>query len=151
MTTIAVVKKNGIAAIAADTMITFGNTKESAEYVVNHSKIFPYRDNLIAVSGSAGVQMAMEEYFSNLEQPILLDTISAIYRFGLSVHQDLKDNHFLRPEDADDSFETLRGDIAIINPSGIFGMTSYRYVQEYSKFYAIGSGSQFATGAMFSV
>src|SRR3954462_9133064 len=40
MTTIAVVRKNGYAAIAADTMTKWGTGKETASYIVNHGKIF---------------------------------------------------------------------------------------------------------------
>jgi ATP-dependent protease HslVU (ClpYQ) peptidase subunit len=39
----------------------------------------------------------------------------------------------------------------IANPFGIFALTEFRYVQEFSKFYAYGSGNEFALGAMFAV
>lgn len=39
----------------------------------------------------------------------------------------------------------------IANSSGIFGMSEYRYVQEYKKFYAHGSGNEYSLGAMFAV
>ena len=39
----------------------------------------------------------------------------------------------------------------IANPNGIFGLSSYRFVQEFSKFYANGSGSVYALGALFAV
>ncbi len=39
----------------------------------------------------------------------------------------------------------------IANKNGVFGLSSYRYVQEYTKFYANGSGGDFALGAMFAV
>jgi ATP-dependent HslUV protease, peptidase subunit HslV len=151
MTTIAVVKKNGIVAIAADTLITFGNTKESAEYVVNHQKIVSYKNNFLAVSGSSSVQIALEDYLIKSKKAVKFGTITEIYRFGLLFHKELKDNHFLRPDDDDDDFETFRGDIVIANPFGIFGLSSYRYVQEYSKFYTSGSGSEFASGAIFAI
>jgi ATP-dependent HslUV protease, peptidase subunit HslV len=151
MTTIAVVRKNEFASIAADTLITFGNTKESAEYVVNHQKIVSYKDNFLAVSGSSSVQLALEDYLLKSKKNNQFSTINEIYRFGLLFHKELKDNHFLRPEEDDDAFETFRGDIVIANPHGIFGLSSYRFVQEYSKFYTSGSGSEFASGAMFAV
>ncbi|HTE16485.1 MAG TPA: hypothetical protein VK642_15545 [Burkholderiales bacterium] len=40
MTTIAVVRKDGYVAIAADTMTKWGTGKETAEYVVNNHKTF---------------------------------------------------------------------------------------------------------------
>ncbi len=55
MSTIVVVRKDGKAVIAADTLTTCGNTKESAEYVVNHEKIIAYKDNFLGISGSASL------------------------------------------------------------------------------------------------
>ncbi len=39
MTTVAVVRKEGVAAIAADTLTKWGSAKESAVYIANHEKI----------------------------------------------------------------------------------------------------------------
>jgi ATP-dependent HslUV protease, peptidase subunit HslV len=119
MTTLAIVRKDGFASIAADTLLTFGNTKESAKYVINHQKIMKYKDNFLAVSGSASVQIALEDYLLKLKKVIQFSTVTEIYKFGLLFHKELKENHFLRPEDSDDSFETFRGDIVIVNPHGI--------------------------------
>ena len=149
MTTIVVVKKNGYAAIAADTLTTFGHTKETANYVVNHEKIFKYRESYLAVTGAGGFQQALEDFLQSVEEEIPFAKVNDIFRAGLLFHQELKENYFLRPDDADaDSFETSRADILIANPFGIFALTEYRYVQEFSKFYAYGSGNEYAIGAM---
>ncbi len=150
MSTIVVVRKDGKAVIAADTLTTCGNTKESAEYVVNHQKILKYENNYLGISGSASLQIAVQSFLSNTKKDFSFARAEDIYKFGLSLHSELKDKHFLRPDDEED-FETFRGDILIANRHGIFGLSSYRYVQEYSKFYANGSGSEYALGAMFAV
>jgi ATP-dependent protease HslVU (ClpYQ) peptidase subunit len=36
----------------------------------------------------------------------------------------------------------------IVNRSGIFGLYSLREVDQYSRFWAVGSGAEFALGAM---
>jgi ATP-dependent protease HslVU (ClpYQ) peptidase subunit len=41
-------------------------------------------------------------------------------------------------------------DVLIVNPQGIFGVAAHRTVQEFSRFYAYGSGSDYALGALFS-
>lgn len=148
MSTIVVVKKKSEAVIAADTLTTYGNTKESAEYVANHEKVFEYQDNFLGISGSASLAIAVEDFLSGSKKKISLKGVREIYRFGLVLHKELKENYFLRPDDEED-FETFRGDILIANPQGIFGLSAYRYVQEYTRFYASGSGSQYAIGAMF--
>lgn len=150
MSTIVVVKKDGDAVIAADTLTTCGNTKESAEYIVNHEKIFKYKGNYVGVSGSATLQIAVEDILSRSRQNIVLGNTADIFRFGLSLHKSLKEEYFLLADDEED-FETLRGDLLIANQNGIFGLSSYRFVQEYSKFYANGSGFEYALGAMFTV
>ena len=38
----------------------------------------------------------------------------------------------------------------IANPRGIFGVSGHRTVQEFSRFYAYGSGSDYALGALYS-
>ena len=45
MTSIVVVKKNGYATIAADTLTKWGSGKESAEYINNNTKILNIKDN----------------------------------------------------------------------------------------------------------
>lgn len=150
MSTIVVVKKDGKAVIAADTLTTCGNTKESADYVVNHEKILKYKDNYLGISGSASLQIATQNFLRKTKKKFAFTTIAEIYDFGLLLHAELKDKHFLRADDEED-FETFRGDILIANKHGIFGLSSYRYVQEYSKFYANGSGGEYALGAMFAV
>ena len=42
----------------------------------------------------------------------------------------------------------LRVDALIMNANGIFGLYSLREVDQYSRFWAVGSGSEFALGAM---
>lgn len=150
MSTIVVVRKNQQAVIAADTLTTCGNTKESAEYVVNHEKIFAYKDNFLGISGSASLQIAVQNFLSKTKKKISFENVASIYEFGLLLHAELKDKHFLRADDEED-FETFRGDILVANKYGIFGLSSYRYVQEYSKFYANGSGGEYSLGAMFAV
>lgn len=152
MTTIVVVKKAGYATIAADSLTVFGNMKESSDYVVNYQKIIKYRENYFAMTGTGTSQQAMEDFLDGAKKKISFDNVGAIFRAGLLIHQHLKDKYFLRPDDNEyDSFETSRADILIANPFGIFSLTEYRYVQEFSKFYACGSGNEYAMGAMFTV
>jgi len=150
MSTIVVVRKNREAVIAADTLTTCGNTMESAEYVVNHEKIINFKESFLGFSGSASLQIATQNFLSKTRKKVSLQNIAGIYDFGLTLHGELKDRHFLRADDEED-FETFRGDMLIANRHGIFGLSSYRYVQEYTKFYANGSGGDYALGAMFAI
>jgi ATP-dependent protease HslVU (ClpYQ) peptidase subunit len=64
----------------------------------------------------------------------------------------LKDKYFLKTKDEDDDpYEATHIDALICNHTGIFGIYSLREVTEYTRFWAIGSGSEYALGAMFAL
>lgn len=153
MTTIVVVKKAGDITIAADTLTKYGSyTNESAEYIVNHEKIFRVGENYIGLSGSATADLAIREFFASRKNKVSLTTPSEIFRVWNELHQILKEEYFMNPsKDNDDSFETSRSHALIANSHGIFGVDSCRFVQEYTKFYAYGSGSEFALGALYAI
>lgn len=150
MSTITVVKKDGYVAIAADTLTTWGSTKESADYIVNSEKIFLYKENYLGFSGSTLFQTVAQEILNKTKKRLSFNDVGSIFQFGTFFHSELKEKYFLRPDD-DRSFETSRGEMLIANSQGIFGMSEYRYVQEFKKFYAHGSGNEYALGAMFAV
>jgi ATP-dependent HslUV protease subunit HslV len=150
MTTIAVVKKDGIAAIAADTLTKWGSAKESAAYITNHEKILRVGDSYLAITGSATFKMVLKDYFESATD-VRLSTTPEIFRTWNRLHSALKERYFLMPEeDKEDALESSRMDVLIANPRGIFGVSGHRTVQEFSRFYAYGSGSDYALGALYS-
>ena len=152
MTTIAVVKKNGRTAIAADTLTKWGTGKESAAYVANNHKIVKAGDSYIGACGSATFKTIMQDYFSRPRTGARFNDSLAIFRTWQKFHSALKNEYFLvTGGDKDDSLESSRFDVLIANSRGIFGVGAHRTVQEYIKFYAIGSGTDVALGAMYGV
>ncbi len=151
MTTVTVVKKDGRIAIAADTLTKWGGGKESASYVVNHEKIIRVGESFVAITGSATFKLILTDYFANLESPPELDSTQHIFSAWNQMHPVLKEQYFLQTgEDKEEDLESTRMDVLIANPSGIFGVAAHRTVQEFSRFYAYGSGSPYALGAMFA-
>jgi len=152
MTTIVVVRKNGVAAIAADTLTKWGTGKESAAYIANNNKIVRAGDTYIGASGSATFKTIMHDYFARPKTKARFDTTIQIFRTWQAFHAALKDDYFLvTVSDKDDSLESSRFDVLLANAHGIFGVGAHRTVQEYVKFYAIGSGTDVALGAMYGV
>ena len=152
MTTIAVVKKNGYTAIAADTLTKWGTGKESAAYIANNNKIVSAGDTFIGASGSATFKTIMHDYFARTKTKARFSSTIEIFRTWQAFHEVLKDEYFLvTTSDKDDSLESSRFDVLLANPHGIFGVGAHRTVQEYVKFYAIGSGTDVALGAMYGV
>lgn len=151
MSTITVVRKGNEVAIAADSLSSANdNRQESATYIVNHHKIFPLGNSLLAFCGAASAEHALKQYFAGCEEIPDLDSVENIYRTWTKLHKALKDDYFLLPhEEHGDSFESTRIDVLIANPMGIFGVAAHRNVYEFSRFFAFGNGEDYALGALF--
>jgi len=151
VTTIAVVRKNGYAAIAADTLTKWGSGKESAAYVANNTKIVRVGDGFLAGSGTATFKLIMRDYFAQRGVPARFDTTINIFKTWQALHAALKERYYLvTVGEKDDTLESSKFDVLIANPHGIFGVGAHRTVQEYRKFYAIGTGTDLALGAMYA-
>lgn len=151
MTTLAVVRKNGQFAIAADTLTKWGSTKESSVYVANHEKIFQVGDSFLAITGTTTFKLILTEYFSQLETPPKFDSVPSIFHTWQELHVVMKERYFLNAhEDKEDDLETSRMYVLIANAHGIFGVAPHRTVQEFSKFYAYGAGAEYAMGALYA-
>ncbi|HRH79744.1 MAG TPA: hypothetical protein PLW81_01715 [Thiobacillaceae bacterium] len=152
MTTIAVVKKAGRIAIAADTLTKWGLGKESAAYIVNHTKLMQVGDSWLAVSGNATFKHVLDDWFVHpTRKNTPLRSAGEIFTAWQKLHKALKEDYYLRPEEQqDDALESSRMDVLIANPWGIFGVSGMRTVQEYARFYAYGSGTEIALGALFA-
>jgi ATP-dependent protease HslVU (ClpYQ) peptidase subunit len=151
MTTVTVVKKDGRIAIAADTLTKWGGGKESADYVANHEKIIRVGESYVAITGSATFKLILADYFASLDEAPQLNSVASIFSTWNALHGALKEHYYLQTgEDKEDDLESSRMDVLIANPKGIFGVAAHRTVQEFSKFYAYGSGSPYALGAMYA-
>jgi ATP-dependent HslUV protease subunit HslV len=151
MTTIVVVRKGGTAVIAADSLTTFGPTRLSPAYDRHPEKVTAYGDSFIGVAGSAAHQLVLENLL--LRTPGLdFHGKGAIYESFRKLHPMLKDDAFLNPkEEEDDPYESSQMTVMIANPAGIYAVYSMREVFEFDRFWAIGSGRDFALGAMYTI
>lgn len=149
MSTIVAVRKDGRASIAADSLTSFGSTRQNARFDAAPDKILQFGDSYIGVVGSAAHQMVLESAFTTLGEEVDLNSRFGIFETFRKLHPLLKDQYFLNPKDEDeDDYESSRIDALIVNPSGIFGVFALREVFEYTQFWAIGSGAEYALGAM---
>jgi len=157
MSTVVVAKKDGKVCIAADSLTSFGDLRLSSVYDAAHDKVLRYDENYLGIVGSAAHQLVLESVFASkkvVDKKIEIDFSSrlAIFESFLALHPLLKEKYFLNAKDEDDDpYESTQIDALIANPFGIFGVHSLREVTEYNKFWAIGSGAEYALGAMFAV
>ena len=150
MTTLVVVRKNNEVAIAADSLTTFGDTRLSAQFDSTYDKIVHHKGTYIGLCGSAAHQLVFESLLAKHED-FDFSTKRAIFETFRKLHPILKKQHFLNPkEEEDDPYESTQVTALIANASGIFGVYSMREVFEYTKFWAVGTGREFALGAMHS-
>jgi ATP-dependent protease HslVU (ClpYQ) peptidase subunit len=148
MTTIVAVKKNGLAAIAADTLTTFGNTRLPSHLDASHDKILRVGDNYVGICGSAAHHLVLANLFAKMSD-VKLNSKPEIFETFRKLHPILKEECYLNPkEDEEDPYESSQITALIANPQGIFGVYSMREVFEYTQFWSIGSGHEFALGAL---
>lgn len=151
MTTCVVVKKNRQVAIACDSLVTFGDTRLTNMYEANN-KIFQIGDSYITVAGTAAHFPVMRKLLTDMGADCRLRTREEVFETYSKVHRLLKENYFLNTkEDEDDPYESSQINSLVANPHGIFGVYSYREVFSFDRFWGIGSGCNFALGAMYAV
>ena len=152
MSTIVAVKKNNIACIAADTLTTFGEVKQSSEFDNTHDKIYQHKENYFGIVGSAAHHIVIQSLLKKYGDELKFENQLEIFESFRKLHPILKDEYFLNPkDDEEDPYESTRIDTLLVNPHGIFAVYALREVFEYSRFWAIGSGGDIALGAMFAV
>ena len=150
MTTIVIAKKNGQVAIGADTLTTFGDTRLAHPYKRAHDKILRFHGSWIAVCGSSAHHLVLENVFAEMKE-LKLGSRAEIFETFRKIHPILKEKCFLNPkEEDDDPYESSQITALIANNSGIYGVYSYREVFDYDRFWAAGSGRNFALGAMYA-
>ena len=150
MTTCVVVKKNDEIAIAADSLVTFGDTRLSQAYELN-DKIFPVGQSFVSLAGTTAHFPVMKKLLTDMGEECQLSTREQVFETFTRVHQILKEKYFLNTkEEEDDPYESSQITALIANPHGIFGVYSYREVFSFDRFWAIGSVKTFALGAMYA-
>jgi ATP-dependent HslUV protease subunit HslV len=153
MTTLVVVKKNGHVAIAADTLVTFGDTRLSSRFEPN-SKIFtvdtPTGSSYIGMAGTVAHFPVLRKALAALPpEHLRLGSKDDVFDTFTRLHPVLKESFFLQTkEDDNDPYESSQFSVVIANASGIYGLYSYREIFEFKEFWSIGSGRSFALGAM---
>jgi len=151
MTTLVIVRKGDDIVIAADSLTTFGDTRLAAEHDRTYDKVVQYRGTYIGLCGSAAHQLVFESLLRR-QEPLDFSDKFAIFETFRKLHPILKEQHFLNPkEEEDDPYESTQITALIANANGIFGVYSMREVFEYNHFWAVGSGREFALGAMHSM
>jgi len=138
MSTIVAVRKGAHAAIACDTLATYGKRKQKARCAESPGKLFRFRDTWIGTVGYSVHNMVLASYFSRHPDNVNLDTPTAIFEAWRRMHVVLEDEYHLNPRrDSDDAYKTTRMSALIASPRGIFSVTA-RDVEALPRFWPSG-------------
>jgi ATP-dependent HslUV protease subunit HslV len=150
MSVIAAVKKGRRLVIAADSQDNFGDLRPPPD---NHSvsKIRPVGGAWIGCSGWALYDDLLGHYLAK-QSRIKLTSREEIFSFFLRFWKAMrKDYPFVNEQSRDDDkspFADLDATFLIASPGGIFLVSSNMSVSAFKKYYAIGSGGDYALGAL---
>ena len=148
MSTIAVAKKNGAAVMVADALTTFDELKLPPELDAAPDKIFRVGDAAVGVVGFTAHAQVLESVLKSVEAPDFSSRAS-IFELFRDLHPVLKEEYFLNPEaEEGDPYESSQMALLIASPHGLFGVYDFREVHAYARYWAMGSGSGYALGAM---
>jgi ATP-dependent protease HslVU (ClpYQ) peptidase subunit len=153
VSTVVVCRRGGTVAIAADSLVTFGDTRLPPGYEANEKivRVGPRgAQSFIGIVGSvAHVPMLRNALALLTPEELRFDSKQRIFESFVKLHPKLKEAFFLNTKEHDsDPYESSQYAIFIVNRHGSFGVESYREVFEYERFWALGSGRRFALGAM---
>jgi ATP-dependent protease HslVU (ClpYQ) peptidase subunit len=150
MSIVVAVKKGKQLVIGADTQSNFGSNKP-CEGNIHESKIRRVGSAFLATTSWGLYDDIFSDYLSG-RKSVRLNSKLAVFRFFTGFWHVLhKKYSFVNDQcdEKDSPFGDLDATFMIVTKTRIFRVSSDMSVTEFLKFHAIGSGSNYATGAMY--
>jgi ATP-dependent protease HslVU (ClpYQ) peptidase subunit len=153
MSVIVAVRKGSQISIASDTQDNFGDLRPPSD---NHEaiKIRDFGDAIVGSSGWALYDDIFGHYLTKRRNIRLRDRTS-IFDFFVKFWRDMKIHYpFVNDQPGKESetpFANLDASFLVASPGGIFLVSSNMSVSEFRQYYAIGSGSDYAIGAVHAL
>ncbi len=154
MSVIAAVRKGRRLIIAADSQDNFGDLRPPPD---NHSalKIRAIGDAWLGCSGWAVYDDLFGHYLQKRSTRAALNTREEIFEFFLKFWRVIRaDYPFVNEQSRSEDktpFADLDATFLIASPGGIFLVSSNMSVSSFAKYYAIGSGGDYALGALHAL
>lgn len=151
MTTVVGIRKKGVSHLAADTLLTSGETRlGNAEKLIETDSISATSQETyttcIGVAGPATCLLALRLILkeSKYEWATTID----VYENMLALHGELRENHGLRVNEDGNPFEDSHFQALVANKYGLWKVLSFREVIPVEHLGSIGTGREFALGAL---
>jgi len=152
MSIVTAVRHGGRITMAADTLALFGDGMVIPQPNAIASKIMKVGDALIGGTGWAVYDDIIDHWIA--DTPPVLDSRRAIYAFFLDFWKALRENYSLVNEQAatkETPFGDLDATFLIACSGGLFQVSSDLGVTRFTSHHAIGSGAEYALGAMHAL
>ena len=149
MTTIAAVKKNGSISISCDSRISIGSQIVGQD-IKCHQKIIKIGQSFIGLSGYTCYDQMVRIYLSHRKRPSLASDVE-IMKYFIAFWKYAKKELSIVNDQAGNvktPFLSLGSVFLIANSTGIYCVFDNLSVLKYEKYYAIGSGSEYALGSI---
>jgi ATP-dependent HslUV protease subunit HslV len=154
MTVAVAVRKGGQIVLAADTQNNFGHNRAP---ISNHrtQKILTVGDNHLATSGWGLYANILDDFLAR-KRPPKLDSERDVFRFFQAFWKALHEQYSLvndqcQAEEERSPFGDLYASFLLVNGGGIFYVSSDTSVTAFEQYYAVGSGAEFALGALHAL
>lgn len=144
--------KDGVVAISSDTQSSFGSLNVSAQHIKSSNKLFSVKRSVIGIVGWTAVSNVVEHLIAHEKSLFQLDSHMEIFTTLLRLQEKMKDDYFLNSTEEDDQpVDSNQLTALIVNKHGMFQVGSYREVNQYGTYCAIGSGKMLGLGAMHAL
>lgn len=150
MSIVVAVQKDREIVIATDSQTNSGSMIDAAPNTLVR-KVSKIGSSYIASTGWSVYDMLIEDYCKGIKS-LSLDNEGQIFKFFIGFWKAMQDKyHFVNNQcDGNDEspFADLDNNFLVCNRKGIFQVDSDLTVMKFEQFRAIGSGREFATGAL---
>ncbi len=152
MSIVCAVKKSNEIAISADSLLSYGSLQASSRHLKNSGKLYRVNGSVIGLVGWNAISGIVEHLILRDKKIFRLGGRMEIMSTLLDLHERMKDDYYLRTsESRDQPVESIQLQGLVVNKHGLFEINSYREVNEYLTFWAMGSGRRLALGAMHAL
>lgn len=148
------VDKGGVITLASDSQTSFGSERVPPQNRAE-VKYLKVGSAYIATTGWTLYANILSDWLSRRRNQPRLNDEASIFRFFNELWRQLHDRYSFVNDQADDSdgspFGNLDSSFIVANPSGVFSVSTDMSVARFDRYFAIGSGSQVAIGALHAL
>ncbi|NNC85274.1 MAG: MFS transporter, partial [Bacteroidia bacterium] len=101
MSTLVAVRKGKQICIASDSLTTFGDKKQKADYVAEPAKFYKWGHSIVGLVGYAAHEQVLTSLIKNTKKPPEFSSKLEIFETIRGIHKILKEEYYLIPTTED--------------------------------------------------